>query len=294
MKNNKSGFAFIPILIGLCMLIAGVGVGTVITKKNYSLPLESNVVNAVDQDISKVELDDMPEEDVDGQSEIVSDSNGLGEESSQNIEQISQSQQVTDIVTSTNESKPLTEVPVTVVNQVPEVNDEIVSVLNAQSETESVQDELLKTSYDKTKIESRNLTEGIEFVENRYKELLAFRDRGLAFCKNSYEMDVSSAKSQANSLKQSYLENRTGYATQPAVTNDIDRALEIDLAYIEDEYEICKSQYEVDSSIVSDIKVIKSEQSSIITKLTLENAVSSWEKILALHKKLLAVADKLR
>jgi len=294
MKNNKSGFAFIPILIGLCMLIAGVGVGTVITKKYYSVPLESNIVNAVDQDISEVELDDTSEEDVDGQSEIMSDSNSLDEELSQTIKQTPQSKQVADIVTSTNEPKSIFEEPVAITNQVSVMKDEVASVSDTSSEDEFVQDELLKTSYDKTKTESRNLTEGIEFVENRYKELLALRDRGLVLCKNSYDMDISPAKSQADSLKQSYLESRAGYATQPSVTNDIDRALEIDLAYIEDEYEICKSQYTVDSSVVGDIKVIKSEQSNIITRLTLESAVSSLENILSLHKKLLTVADKLR
>jgi len=293
-KINNSGFAIIPILIGIGLLLVGGGAGVVMTKKFVSPTSESTLASAINNipEATPIEASnnlEAEEENNENQPKQEDEGNIIAElPPPKNI--------LAPTVPKDNQYQTPAEAPTTVANaniNTPTTISPITQAQNTQSQTDTAKDELLRMSHDKTKVESRNLTEGIEFVENRYKELLSFRDRGLELCKSRYEMNVSSAKSQADSLKRSYLESRTGFASQPSIISDIDRALEIDLARISNEYELCKSKHTVNTTVERDLGSIKTEQTNVMRKLTRENAVSSLENILALQKKLIATADKL-
>lgn len=162
---------------------------------------------------------------------------------------------------------------------------------NEQQKTTNQVDVLLAT-YNQVKIESGNLSEGITFIQNLYNEVKGQNSKGLENCKYWYDSGVTQANSDAQSLKTSYSDSRTGYATQPSITNNIDAALEHDLAQLKADYESCKAKYNLNTSIESDIKKIKSDQSAIMSSLTKENSQESLIKIRALENKVLLVADK--
>lgn len=301
MKNNISGFAFLPILIGIGFLLVGSGAGVIVTKQinnNQNEILVENTINyeeatSVAEVTNDIELDT---NEVQTEEEVLDEVKSQADSTPPMVETTILSVNQPHVVENIAVVQPAVSQSVvanTISSNVPTA-PETPPVSNVRSQAELEKEKLLKLSYEKTKTESKNLTEGIEFVESRYNELLSFKDRGLELCKSRYEMNVSSARSQAESLKRSYSESRTGFATQPSMSSDIDRALQIDLARIEDEYTLCKSQYNVDSTVLRDVKNIKSEQSSIMRRLTLENAHSSLESILSLQKRLLTTADKLR
>ncbi len=306
MKNNQSGFAFLPAILIIGLLIVGGGAGALITKKVHDTPSVPNL-NTAEQNNAGNLIEEKTDENLNKSSQDTDGANSQDDLSQNEIEQpvIGQESQsiVQEPVTSgavvqkVTEVKQLTQKDIesSVVEEVLTMSDsqEIVSAHSDNTYDETESDEISKMAYDRVGVASKNLSEGIVFVEERYAELISFRDRGLELCETRYKNDQSSVKAEAESLKTTYAESRTGYATQPSMSSDIDRALNIELARIEDNYVSCKEQYEpVDESIERDIKSIKSEQSSIRMKLTIDNAVSSLEKMLALQGRLIKVTDK--
>lgn len=305
MKNNNynKGFAFIPVLLALGLFVVGGGIGVVVTKNYAVVNIQETKVAAepVEQEIENPEEED---EEVVVETETNTDTD-IPKEVSQaapvanTVTQTVKTQvpQKVSEVTPTSQSETKSAATISVSEPSPVAEAAPISVNNTTVvESEPVeafpQNDLAKAAYERTKFASQELSDGIEFMKERYNELLSFRDRGLSLCESTYESNISSVKLQQATPKQTYLTSRTGFASMPYAESQFEAAFAIDTSRIESEFESCKLRYWVDSSIEGDIRNIKSEQTSVMNKLNIENALTSLEKIIALQSKLISVADK--
>lgn len=283
MENNKSGFAFIPILIGLCMLIAGVGVGVVITQKSYSVPLESNVVNAVTQDIPKVELDDTLE---------VSGFVDIKERKDVTVPEIVSDAEIENI-----------NIPeVSIDNQLKGISDnipKIESFLQKEKGNALTQEEVKQQSESLTVI----MNDAKRIADNK-KDVMK---REIESCKKYYDYEVESIESTWKSDLNYYEQQKSWYSSNSGLyqltgnSNSNYQYLEEDLNQSRDRredalesaesrYESCKDNYEWDTSIDKDISKIIAEQKNVISNLTDDNTDYSLNSI----SKLIQEAETLK
>lgn len=275
------GLAFIPLLyiIGLFVVVGGIGVAVTGHLRSQS---NSQSIESSNNDVTQVQQTDFQNET--GTSSSVN-SESSEDTSTAHVYDGSDSSPrdvSTGDITSILPNRTLPIKIESTASNVPVVPVIENRELNSQ----------LSITYNQVKIESDYLSEALEFLRDRLKEVESFQSQGLAICSASYKDDTSQANDDAESLKQSYLESRTGFATQPYVLQDIDKALQSDLQQIESEYEYCKSKYAGDSSIERDVNAISSSRSSVMKKLTLDNAISSLDEMYSLQSKAIKLADK--
>ena len=263
------GFAFVPLLylIGLFVVFGGIGVAVTshLKKQSNSEPVEIGNSDVIQEQQSDLQNETGTSSSTNSESSEDTGTAHVYDGSDSSPRDVSTGD-ITSILP--NRTLPIkvesttSNVPVVPIIENGEVNSQ------------------LSITYNQVKIESDYLSEALAFLRDRLKEVESFQSQGLAICSASYKDDTSQAKYDAESLKQSYSESRTGFATQPSVLQDIDKALQSDLQQIESEYEYCKSKYAVDSSIERDINAISSSQSSVIKKLTF-----GFTSVLPKHKK---------
>jgi hypothetical protein len=265
------GFAFIPLLYLIGALIVVGGVGVAVTKKLQTQSDSQTIESSPSSSEVTQEAEASPQNQVASSSVVTAKDTSV--ENDEEPRDVSTESIISMLPTRTFPTK---------VENAPTVP--VVESTGVDSQ--------LQITYNQVKVESDYLTEALEFLRDRLKETESFQSQNLAICSSQYKDDISQAKADAENLKQSYLESRTGYAYQPSAIQEIDTALAYDLKQIESEYEYCKSKYAVDSSIKNDINSISSSQSSIMNKLTLSNSASSLSEIHTLQNKAINLADK--
>ncbi len=295
MKNNQAGFAFIPLLLFVGFVIAGSGVGLAVKYSNHKeVPNESPTES---ETIVLTEIEEptttVVEKEDSAESNLIEDIPQRQTETASVIHSITPEptpvyKEQVDLVTDI-------QVPVPIVSPTKTEDSPVKPAKNIIPETQEPEQPVLdfqKITYDQVKKESKSLTEAIGYLKERLAEVVSFQNRNLELCTSSYNDDVAQAKADAEYLKRTQNENRSGYATMPAHTQNVDNALEYDLNQLALQYDYCKSNYTVDSTIERDLNNITASQSTLIRKLTLENSTDSLDDLRTLQERLLSIADK--
>lgn len=279
-KHNR-GVAIIPLLWVVGILIVGGGIA-VITTQNFS-----SFDNLEHNNLSQTESEDM----LAGVKEST-DTSATSTESSESDIELNDSedggQSNVDIQAPTAPSRTdveVVEVPKEIAPSVPVEYSQPVEVVEDQTD-------VLDLTYNEVIIESDALYDGIDLVLTQYLNRRSIATEGIKSCNAIYENKVARAESDAEYLRTTYYESRRGFATNQGALDQIENALEYDLAQIEVELTSCISKYRIDASIQSDTEQIRRDLNSLLTRLTKENSIQTLNQIRTLQNQLLNIADR--
>ncbi|MCB9810391.1 hypothetical protein H6781_02235 [Candidatus Nomurabacteria bacterium] len=291
---EQKGFAFLPIVIIVAALMVGAGAGVVATKQLSSNKTEEPEPVLVSESTETEFL----EAQTPTTTEEIAETSTANKNISPAMEEVPQ---VVNVPKPTNEPAQVsipevsmeadTQAPTPVLTNTTVDED----IINAKAEEAAIAAETVRVqqlTYDQVKTESATLTEGMDMVIEQYEKKKDIVEQNLELCTSKYENGVAQAEADAEYLKTTYAESRSGFASSPSTYTDIDAALELDLNQLEIEFEYCKTTYQLDTSIESDIKQIDRKQNNIMVKLSLENAADSLDTIRELQQNLLGVANR--
>lgn len=138
--------------------------------------------------------------------------------------------------------------------------------------------------------------EGILTLRNTYKTKYDNASQGQKLCNSRYDIDVEKAKSDAEYLKTSYLESRSGFGTSTGALKEIEDALSYDLENYRLNKESCLIKYSLPNSLIPQkLNELSKEVSSFRSQInTPEDAVKNQNKLKLLSDEILAVTDLFR
>jgi hypothetical protein len=134
--------------------------------------------------------------------------------------------------------------------------------------------------------------EGILLIKNTYQTKYDNALRGQGLCNSKYNNDTAKAKSTAEYLKTSYLESRSGFATNTYQLKEIEDALAYDLETYRIQKESCLSSYKLpNSSILSKLNQLSDRVSSLRSRINNpDDAVKYQNELKSLGDEILSVA----
>lgn len=138
--------------------------------------------------------------------------------------------------------------------------------------------------------------EGILKIKNTYQTKYDTALQGQKLCNSRYDIDVEKAKSDAEYLKTSYLESRSGFGTSTGALKEIEDALSYDLESYRLNKESCLIKYSLPNSLIPQkLNELSKEVSSFRSQInTPEDAVKNQNELKLLSDEILAVADLFR
>ena len=114
-------------------------------------------------------------------------------------------------------------------------------------------------------------------MQGLYQTLVDISARGKQNCIASYNSKVQYAKNDAQRQKTANAESQRGFASSPAISQNIDAQLARDLEDIENWYSSCLAKYQVDASISSRLSQVSSQLSSLRHRVNSGGTVSIFE-----------------
>lgn len=137
--------------------------------------------------------------------------------------------------------------------------------------------------------------DGIALIKDTYQTKYDNAIKGQELCNSAYNNNVSKAKSDAEYLKTTYLESRSGFATSTGALKEIDNALVYDLESYKIIQENCLLKYELpDSSVLKKLKELSNRVSSLRSNIdTPENAVKYQNELESVKNDILSTAGLL-
>jgi len=160
------------------------------------------------------------------------------------------------------------------------LGSELLKFLNAQL-TEQIRSDL--DYYTRTVSDVRDLI-------NLQKDIA---QKGEQNCLTSYNSKVEYAKSDAQRQKTTAQESQRGFASSPALYQNIDAQLERDLQDIEYWKDDCLAKYSVNTSLESRLNQVNSSLNSIRQRFNSSNASVSSSDISSIRNELLSISNSL-
>lgn len=285
MKNNKSGFAILSILLGVGLLLIGGGVGVMVVKKFDTTSSESAVMGAF-QDTSKI----TPVESMENKEIIVDEKKEEGDVSAITVENDTSVSETFYASQSAGAGLNISEGGLNSLTniQIEETRNNSIAYETAKEQLESL---------------SVILDDARAIAENKKSVM----KREVESCKQYYEYEVESIESRWESnlnyyeSQKSYYESNSSLYSLVGTSGNNERYLEEDYERFKEErsgalksaksrYEDCKNNYVWDTSFDKDIESLTQEQRNIENQLTSDNASSYLSDV----RNLISEAEKLK
>jgi hypothetical protein len=133
--------------------------------------------------------------------------------------------------------------------------------------------------------------QGILLIKNTYQTKYDNALRGQELCSSKYNNNIAKAKSDAEYLKTSYLESRSGFATSTSQLKEIEDALAYDLETYKNQKESCLLSYKLPNSVLNKLNQLSGEVSSLRSSInTPDDAVKYQNELKSLGDEILSVA----
>lgn len=130
----------------------------------------------------------------------------------------------------------------------------------------------------------------ISGLQSTYQMIADIFTRGKQNCIASYDSKVAYAKDSAQQQKTSNAESQRGFASSPAISQNIDDQLARDLSSIDSWYASCLAKYQADTSLISnELSQASNQLNGLQQRINSGGTVSTYE-VSSLGNNLLSIA----